>query len=421
MRKEQYHLILLILTALLTACSQSPSFVEPTLTEVSIRGNAQHMAVPLTGHDSWHAEPDVEWITPEQQNGEASQDTLYMHSEANPTATTRMGTITIHYATPTIPTQLVQVNQYEATQLIGKPGIEKAAGYSYDVTAKYLEGMRYQIFDITYMDYKQHFQRTHYVEDDNELQSTEEVVTGKTEEALSQQISANASVGLDMLIFEAEMTGNVHYTQLEEAKTAFAMKRTKRLTYTRDIHYANVLADVIKGDTRLFTAGFYADWKELQEMNDKAEAPSTTRLKSFLEKWGKAFVARACLGGTLDMEIEIEEKMLSQSLSIELALEASLAGVINGEVGGKYQQIQEEIKGHYRRYVHIRGGDAHTISILNAGGNITPEQYKIWLNSIYNSDDPSACKVALVDVKVVSIAQLFTGKVKEALDRLINQ
>lgn len=423
MRKRLYLIYIIAAIAIVqfTSCSKEEESQDVAVTELTVRGAAHRTAILLRGEGSWQCESDVDWITPEQRYGDGSNDTLYVSLTANPTVNMRQGTLTISYDTPGVATQIVHISQQEGTLLMGKPGIEKAAGYSYDVTASYLEGMRYQVFDITYMDYQQIAKHTRYVEDDNELQSMEEVVTGKTEEAISEQISANASVGLDMLVFKAELTGSAQYTRLEEEKTAFAMKRAKRLTYTRDIHYANVLADVLNGDTRLFTAGFYADWKALQEMNNTEGTPSASRLKAFIEKWGKAFVARACLGGTIDMEIEIEEKVLKESLTIEVALNASLAGVINGEAGGEYKEVQQKIQGHYRRYVHVRGGEAQAISILNSGGNISYDQYQTWLKSINNSDDPSASKVALVDLKLVSMAELFTGKVKKALDEIINK
>lgn len=423
MKKKLYLIYIVIAASLMqfASCSKEETTLNVVVTEMTVRGTAHRAMVLLTGRGSWQCETDADWLIPEQHSSNGSNDTLYVSLAANPTINLRQGTLTIRYDMPSEATQVVRFNQQEGTLLMGKPGIEKAAGYSYDVTASYLEGMRYQVFDITYMDYQQIAKHTRYVEDDNELQSMEEVVTGKTEEAISEQISANASVGLDMLVFKAELTGSAQYTRLEEEKTAFAMKRAKRLTYTRDIHYANVLADVLNGDTRLFTAGFYADWKALQEMNNAEGTPSASRLKAFIEKWGKAFVARACLGGTIDMEIEIEEKVLTESLTIEVALNASLAGVINGEAGGEYKEVQQKIQGHYRRYVHVRGGEAQAISILNSGGNISYDQYQTWLKSINNSDDPTASKVALVDLKLVSMAELFTGKVKKALDEIINK
>ena len=82
----------------------------------------------------------------------------------------------------------------------------------------------------------------------------------------------------------------------------------------------------------------------------------------------------------------------------------------------------EKIKEHYRKYVHVRGGDAQSISILNSGGSITKEGYKEWLESIsYDRMNASNANVALVDVKLVAFTELFTGKVREEMKSQIDR
>ena len=282
--------------------------------------------------------------------------------------------------------------------------------------------MLYQVFDITHMDYKQMLNGKFYVMDDNEAMVEEEFVTGKTEEEISQQISANASIGLDLVkVFQAGLTGSVDYSKLEAKSTQFAMSRTKRIIYSRDIQYRNVLADVMAGDKELFAAGFYVDWKKLQDMNESSGRVDEQAVTRFLKKWGACFVSRSCLGGSIDYEMEIDKSVLSESLTIELALEASLAGIIEADAGGKYVETMKKIKEHYRKYVHVKGGDVQAISILNSGGSISQTDYKGWLESIsYDRMIAGNANVALIDVKLVAFTELFTGKVREEIKRQIN-
>ena len=186
------------------------------------------------------------------------------------------------------------------------------------------------------------------------------------------------------------------------------MSRTKRIIYSRDIQYRNVLADVMAGDKELFAAGFYVDWKKLQDMNESSGRVDEQAVTRFL-------------GGSIDYEMEIDKSVLSESLTIELALEASLAGIIEADAGGKYVETMKKIKEHYRKYVHVKGGDVQAISILNSGGSISQTDYKGWLESIsYDRMIAGNANVALIDVKLVAFTELFTGKVREEIKRQIN-
>ena len=373
-----------LILCLLTSCSKDEMELlleTPEQTDYLIDRDGHELSISVASNAEWVVSVDAEWLTVNRAEGTGNAD-VTVNIGANPVPERRYATISVCLKRSD-KMFAVNVVQNGASRLLGMPSVEKGAGYSYDVSADYCTGMLYQVFDITHMDYKQMLNGKFYVMDDNEAMVEEEFVTGKTEEEISQQISANASIGLDLVkVFQAGLTGSVDYSKLEAKSTQFAMSRTKRIIYSRDIQYRNVLADVMAGDKELFAAGFYVDWKKLQDMNESSGRVDEQAVTRFLKKWGACFVSRSCLGGSIDYEMEIDKSVLSESLTIELALEASLAGIIEADAGGKYVETMKKIKEHYRKYVHVKGGDVQAISILNSGGSISQTDYKGWLESI---------------------------------------
>lgn len=415
---------LLAALCLLAACQEDkgPDLWIQTTGQQSyhVDQSSNKLLIPILSNGDWEATSDADWVSFGQVSGNGN-DTLQVNVAPNNLPQVRQATITIALSNANGALAL-EVRQNAASLLIGYPSVEKGAGYSYDATADYCEGMKYQIFDLAYMDYRQITDgKVTYVTDDNTATVEEEYVFASSEEELSRQISANCSVGLDVaVVFKADLTGQLDYTHIEAKETQFAMKRTKRVVYTRDIQYRNVVSDVIKGDSALFAPGFLADWKKLQKMNNSRV--SETEIQSFLDKWGVCFVARSMLGGSIDFEMEIDKSVLTESLTIDVALNATAVQVINADAAVSYQEAYSKVKEHYRKFLQVKGGDAQVISILNSGGSINSDMYKQWLESIsFDQVYAGNTNVVLMDAKLVSMAQLFTGQVAETMNRLINK
>ena len=285
-----------LILCLLTSCSKDEMELlleTPEQTDYLIDRDGHELSISVASNAEWVVNTDAEWLTVNRGEGTGNADVI-VNIGANSVPERRYATINVRLKRSD-KMFAVNVVQNGASRLLGMPSVEKGAGYSYDVSADYCTGMLYQVFDITHMDYKQMLNGKFYVMDDNEAMVEEEFVTGKTEEEISQQISANASIGLDLVkVFQAGLTGSVDYSKLEAKSTQFAMSRTKRIIYSRDIQYRNVLADVMAGDKELFAAGFYVDWKKLQDMNESSGRVDEQAVTRFLKKWGACFVSRSC-------------------------------------------------------------------------------------------------------------------------------
>ena len=415
---------LLCALCLLAACQkeEEPDLWIHTTGELSFRvdQNQNALQIPISSNSDWKASSTADWVSFNTSSGNGSA-TLQISIAANKQPQIRQATVSIAL-TKGDDVLTLEIKQNAASMLIGYPSVEKGAGYSYDATADYCEGMKYQVFDIAYMDYRQMTDgKNLYVVDDNTVTVEEEFVFANSEEELSRQISANCSVGLDVFkVFKAGMTGQLDYTQIEAKETQFALQRTKRVVYSRDIQYQNVVSDVIKGDSALFAPGFLADWKKLQKMNETGVSES--QIQTFLDKWGVCFVAKSMMGGSIDYEMEIDKSVLTESLTIDIAASATAAEIIKVEGNGGYKEVYEKVKEHYRKYLHVKGGDAQIVSILNTGGSIDYAKYQEWLESIsFDQVYAGNTNVVLMDAKLVSMAKLFTGQVAETMDKLINK
>ena len=133
-------------------------------------------------------------------------------------------------------------------------------------------------------------------------------------------------------------------------------------------------------------------------------------------------MARSMMGGSIDYEMEIDKSVLTESLTIDIAASATAAEIIKVEGNGGYKETYEKVKEHYRKYLHVKGGDAQIVSILNTGGSIDQAMYNQWINSIsFDQVYAGNTNVVLMDAKLVSMAKLFTGQVAETMDKLINK
>ena len=151
------------------------------------------------------------------------------------------------------------------SRLLAPPGYERGVGYCYATGAEYLEGVTFNIFNLNYLDSIQYVKGLNLVSDDYTPYSEEQVITGETRSAVSKQLAISASVGANFIVADIKVSGNYSKGSVQESESVFAMKRTKRVAYSRDLQYKNVIMYYKEtGDSMIFAPGFYADWKKLE-------------------------------------------------------------------------------------------------------------------------------------------------------------
>ena len=143
------------------------------------------------------------------------------------------------------------------SRLLAPPGFERAVGYTYATGAEYLEGVAFNIFNLNYLDSIQYVKGLNFISDDYTPYSEEQVITGETRSAVSKQLALSSSVGANFIVADIKVTGNYSKGSVEESQSVFAMKRTKRVAYCRDLQYKNVIMYYKEtGDSMVFAPGF---------------------------------------------------------------------------------------------------------------------------------------------------------------------
>lgn len=313
---------------------------------------------------------------------------------------------------------------YES-RLLAPPGFERGVGYSYATGAEYLEGVAFNIFNLNYLDSIQYVKGLNLVSDDYTPYTEEQVITGESRSAVSNQLSITASIGVNAIVADIKVTGNYSKGSVEESQSVFAMKRTKRVAYCRDLQYKNVIMYYKEtGDSLVFSPGFYADWKLLEGNGTNQDNVDNQQVLNFVRKWGRGFVARSFMGGVLEYTLQIDKSVLSENMSIGMAINASvgLIGGVESSLSTQTQSFQSISRDRYNLDLHVRGGDVQAVTDVLAGASTSPEGIKQWMASVDfppvpDSDQLKRC--AMTDVKIASMAYLFTGKVQERVNYIL--
>ena len=313
---------------------------------------------------------------------------------------------------------------YES-RLLAPPGFERGVGYCYATGAEYLEGVTFNIFNLNYLDSIQYVKGLNFVSDDYTPYSEEQVITGETRSAVSKQLAISASVGANFIVADIQVSGNYSKGSVQESQSVFAMKRTKRVAYSRDLQYKNVIMYYKEtGDSMVFAPGFFADWKKLEGKNTNQANVSNDDVLKFVNKWGRGFVARSFMGGVLEYVLQIDKSALSENMSAEMALNASIGLIVGADMSASVasQQFQKVSHDRYSLDIHVRGGDVQAVTEVLSGLKASPQGIQEWMASVNFPPTPESDqlkKCAMTDVKIASIANLFTGKVQDRVNYIL--
>ena len=311
------------------------------------------------------------------------------------------------------------------SRLLAPPGYERGAGYCYATGAEYLEGVTFNIFNLNYLDSIQYVKNMNFVSDDYSPYSEEQVITGETRSAVSKQLALSASVGVNVIVADISVTGNYSKGSVKESESVFAMKRTKRVAYCRDLQYRNIIMYYKEtGDSMVFSPGFYADWKKLEGNNVDQADVSNQDVLDFINKWGRGFVARSFMGGVLEYTMQIDKSVLSENMSAEMAINASVGLLIGAETSSstKTENFKKVSSDRYSMDIHVRGGNVQAVTAVLAGTSTSPKGIQEWMASVNFPPSPDSEKLklcALTDVKIASMAYLFTGKVQDRVNYIL--
>ena len=122
--------------------------------------------------------------------------------------------------------------------------------------------------------------------------------------------------------------------------------------------------------------------------------------------------------------MQIDKSVLSENMSAEMAINASVGLIVGVDASSstQTQQFQTISRDRYSMDIHVRGGNVQAVTEVLAGTSTSPKGIQEWMASVNfpptpDSDQLKLC--AMTDVKIASIAYLFTGKVQDRVNYIL--
>lgn len=298
----------------------------------------------------------------------------------------------------------------------------KGAGYSYMPGGEYCDGALIQLFNLVTLDSIQRATGVRLISDVIFPETVQEIITANSEDAIVNNLTVNASAGLNLGLVKGKGTGSgsisvgVGTGHEEKSINKYALKRQKTTQFMREIQYMNIMALLEKATTRedsmkLLSPGFLSV-QETFAKNIAAAKGNTTKqydiCSRFLDEIGPCFISKAAMGAVLDYQISVDSTLLRDTLGVKVALEAKFQTQIKcREVGGKgsfnigVSKEGKELMSKTTATVKVRGGDVSQVCILVTGGELYDSDVTAWQNSCLPE------RAAMVDMTLIPIYTLI--------------
>ena len=302
----------------------------------------------------------------------------------------------------------------------------KGAGYSYMPGGEFCDGAMIQLFNLATLDSIQRATGVRLISDIVFPETTQEVITADSEEAIVKGLTVGVSVGMDFSAIKnskAKGYGSVGVGvgkgHEEKSKNKYALKRLKTTQFTREIHYMNVMALVEQATTReekqrLLSPGFLSVQETFAKDIAAAKGNTTKQYDicdKFLSEIGPCFISKSVMGTSLDYQISVDSTLLRDTLSVKVALEASMQTAVKGKQvsgGGSFDigvsKEATDLKSKTTATVKVRGGDVSKVCILVTGGQLYDSDVTAWQNSC------TPIRAAMVDMVLIPIYHLITDE-----------
>ena len=312
----------------------------------------------------------------------------------------------------------------------------KGAGYSYMPGGEYCDGALIQLFNLVTLDSIQRATGVRLIADDIFPQTTQEVITGDSEESLTKGLTVNASVGMNFESVKSKRSGggsvgvDVGKGHEEKSVNKYALKRLKTTQFTREIYYMNVMALLAQATTReeqqkLLSPGFLSVQETFAKDIDAAKGNLTKQYdicNKFLDEIGPCFISKSAMGSVLDYQISVDSTLLCDTLNVHVALEASFQTKIKGkDAGGEgsfdisVSKEGKDLQSKTTATVKVRGGDVSKVCILVTGGELNDSDVTAWQNSCLPT------RAVMVDMMLIPIyALIVDAYAREVLTEYFN-
>lgn len=259
--------------------------------------------------------------------------------------------------------------------------------------------------------------------DDEAYTSSTSSYAGSSSLAISNQLSVEAGIGVEVSGFDAKLKGAFSTNESTNTKTSYAMRDIKHIVGTRYLRAGAVRYLTERDPSKCLATGLTTFIDSLKSPTyDQKEAT----MRMIVNNYGTHMITYGAMGGSLQLAISKESTETLSEQDILASLEVTIKGTIG--VSGEVKLSDKEKK----------SVENTTISVVTYGGQ-NPEPVAVgtpfekvlnhylneaalnkWISTL-RSDVPEAKKaLALIDVKVVPIWELISDKaVSEMLHEFI--
>jgi len=310
-----------------------------------------------------------------------------------------------------------RVHAAQRQEYIGDLYRSYGVGYGYNGTGKYsdYDEVRDRVIDLSYI---QKFDQQHgstTIVDDISPSSYHHVYSGTDAITICQKLTANASVKVDAILFQAEVSTTYNKTDMTSNEYAFCtiydgLTMASRHMEPYDLYY------IAREHPEALSPGFLRYQRLAKKAIDKNNNTEAIRiLQNMLQTYGTHVIYHAKLGGKLKFSTTMNRHVVDSRNSVEQQASASFLYCIGSTDGTAKQDWVINTKTDRETHIEALGGNsalALQLSGLHESDDNALKSKVVdeWFKSL--KFDPSADKdennVELIDIKVAPISDLIT-------------
>ncbi len=310
-----------------------------------------------------------------------------------------------------------RVHAAQRQEYIGDLYRSYGVGYGYNGTGKYsdYDEVRDRVIDLSYI---QKFDQQHgstTIVDDISPSSYHHVYSGTDAITICQKLTANASVKVDAILFQAEVSTTYNKTDMTSNEYAFCtiydgLTMASRHMEPYDLYY------IAREHPEALSPGFLRYQRLAKEAIDKNNNTEAIRiLQNMLQTYGTHVIYHAKLGGKLKFSTTMNRHVVDSRNSVEQQASASFLYCIGTTKGTATQDWVINTKTDRETHIEALGGNSALALQLSGLHDSDDNALKSkvvdeWFKSLKFTPgaDKDDNNVELIDIKVAPIADLIT-------------
>jgi len=310
-----------------------------------------------------------------------------------------------------------RVHAAQRQEYIGDLYRSYGVGYGYNGTGKYsnYDEVRDRVIDLSYI---QKFDQQHgstTIVDDISPSSYHHVYSGTDAITICQKLTANASVSVDAVLFQAEVSTTYNKTDMVSNEYAFCtiydgLTMASRHMEPYDLYY------IAREHPEALSPGFLRYQKLAKEAIDRNNNTEAIRiLQNMLQTYGTHIIYHAKLGGKLKFSTTMNRHVVDSRNSVEQQASASFLYCIGSTDGTAKQDWVINTQTDRETHIEALGGNsalALQLSGLHESDDNALKSKVVdeWFKSLKFTPgaDKDDNNVELIDIKVAPISDLIT-------------